>query len=322
MSQHAHHSSVHSSFDVHMLPSEQYLLDDSHPDGLPSLHIGGVLEQFRSSIQWSEPRTVLGDPTLSPDYVFNMHAPRVCNIDLLQSGQMYVKTIIDSGSACLSLPAHMFDALMRIVPAECSDIYSCNLPSGLQAAMPTLSFSMEQNGNHLFVDLSKLFVVNTLPRFCILRDATPGAPIIFGTSVLRTFYVALSATTGQVGLANAATTEESTLQCRKPLACIGMQRRDDFLNVCVDPDCSDFLLMTLDETTKQCSLVCVWLSGCLAVWMSGCRVSVAVVAVVFEIYIFSVCSHLVCVCTRVCVYICVCICVCACVCPPSCCPLP
>ena len=79
-----------------------------------------VSESYRNSLQWSYSAAI----GLDDYHSFSMWDLSVCGVNLQQGvmqGVAPLSAIVDSGSACLSLPAELFDALVSWLPVACSD---------------------------------------------------------------------------------------------------------------------------------------------------------------------------------------------------------
>ena len=101
---------------------------------------------------------------------------------------------------------------------------------------------------------------------CVLRGQSVTGPngqmrtphISLGSLVLRSLYFAADYTSGGLGLANKLNSSTSLSSntntcpfCRSAVQCIGQQTIDDYSNNCMDPDCSSYFFVTLDESTHR-----------------------------------------------------------------------
>jgi hypothetical protein len=80
------------------------------------------------------------------------------------------------------------------------------------------------------------------------------SPITFGSMVIAALYTVVDESRG-IGLKSVGSLSEGTDEyCAAKTSCISsMQTYFPPLNLCEDPQCSEYLLMTLDNETKMCT---------------------------------------------------------------------
>eukprot|EP01006_Ploeotia_vitrea_P035549 TRINITY_DN65896_c13_g5_i1.p1 TRINITY_DN65896_c13_g5~~TRINITY_DN65896_c13_g5_i1.p1 ORF type:complete len:703 (-),score=375.75 TRINITY_DN65896_c13_g5_i1:80-1984(-) len=231
------------------------------------MHLEGIAEKYRDHLVWSERQ-----PTTHALYhdlaVYDMS---LCGANLMQGRWNALSALVDTGAACLTLPAEMFDSVLAWVPAECTEDFECYLPLGTRVELPVLSFRVSVNGPLLHLPLRDLLVRSVSPlakgrlRWCIVRGSSVGANphtsyfqhVSFGTRALLSLYTVLSMDTGQVGFANKRvwpSEQAMQVQCKTAKRCIGMQQRMPALNACLDPSCSDYYFFELDYASRTCRL--------------------------------------------------------------------
>jgi hypothetical protein len=81
-------------------------------------------------------------------------------------------------------------------------------------------------------------------------------PIRFGAMVLQQLYTVIDLKTGRLGFRNQANPPKSgTSACVGDVSCVGAQSFYPPLNLCLDPPCSDYAFVELDDETKTCRWV-------------------------------------------------------------------
>lgn len=200
------------------------------------MYVGGVMDEFRSTIQWSE--AVQDQILLSGgrSLVFKRHALRIYGLSacdtIFTSTTTVTHAYVDSLSSCLTLPPTVFDALMSWLPVACEPgpsgsvslaCYFTVTPSsgGTAAVLPTLSFRLGATSSyeqlHLPLDHLLLPAVTTTStttgatttrrRLCINRadeSRTSSSDIIFGSYAMSAFYIHLDKSGERTGIANKA----------------------------------------------------------------------------------------------------------------------
>ncbi|OWZ16408.1 hypothetical protein PHMEG_0009803 [Phytophthora megakarya] len=133
------------------------------------------------------------------------------------------------------------------------------------------SSSMLQRGTAAFTNptttaaeiarLERLHGLSDLPVYSMIDS-----PIIFGAMVLDALgSVVFDGITKRTGIRKSSTTisfdkiqpQRSTM-CLQPVACTGQQEYVNHLNVCQDPNCSQYYCHTLDTATKHCVISHNW----------------------------------------------------------------
>jgi hypothetical protein len=228
------------------------------------IDIGGIQEQYRERLVWAP------SAAFSDSLPFVMHDLSVCGVNLLENATSGWPTLLDTGAACLSLPAALYDQVMSWIPHVCvltplaTDPAgeSCFLPDGFTPKLPTLSFTVQKgSARRVFVRLEDLLLPASTSfsgrRYCIHRVSPVTRQwVSFGTYVLRSLYTVVNYQTQQLAFAqkDATLTEASTVQCKARVTCRGMQTHSPSLNLCKDPTCSSFYFFELNHATKECEL--------------------------------------------------------------------
>jgi hypothetical protein len=243
--------------------------------------LGGVDEQYRSTMAWSDPRPNWVDEVLPNYHNFALYAPRICGVDMFANisgsggGQGDIlggpaanawHAHVDTSSSCLTLPAEMHAMLISWVPIHCVlGIFDriprvCYLTDDVRAVLPTFSFRLSAQGRDLYLDLARLLFVQRgvpLNRLCVIRGEsmvggpTPYNAIVLGGRTLQQLVVAMDMRgAGRLGIAQAAgaPTQESQVQCAARVQCKGMQVHYDKLRTCLPPSCGDYYFFEVDPT--------------------------------------------------------------------------
>jgi len=233
------------------------------------------------NLLWSEPKQ-LGDYLDAGRHEFLMYHLQVCNIDLLYNTSSNWLAVLTTGSPCLVLPPFLFDRLMTRIPVTCpfklgerADGRLCapNRSSGSKITLPALSWRMnDTHGSkhdvkpHIHLPLERL-VINQggAEQLCISRADDEQfnladmvtSYIGLGSLVVSALNVAIDLPGRRIGLANKAfaAVESTDSHCTPNVECSSsMQVYYPPSNVCLDPDCSKYMFMTLDDDAK----VCIW----------------------------------------------------------------
>jgi len=255
-----------------------------------SLYIGGIPEDYRSTLQWSIPLSNTSgglDPRVDGDFhqltVFDL---TICNYNLFQSAPSLgipfnnyggVNAIVDTGASCLTLPAEYFDQVVSWLPVTCNSLQNDGLPmtpatcrslgifkyyfaDNVVQNLPTLSFRLSPGGDWLYLDIATLIYAakgEYSHGLCIRRGysaAYGGGVISFGSLTLRSFIAVMNMETFQVAFANKITNKVSMIQCIEPVQCKGMQTHYSPLNICEDPPCSSYYFFTFNDQSETCEL--------------------------------------------------------------------
>lgn len=166
----------------------------SDADSDSELHIDGMSDQYRDSLQWSAATAVLeGDSAYYP-HSLEIHAMQVCGIDLINAAagtassasssttasatttaalpKPVFSAIVDTASTCLSLPREVFDILKGWLPMDCEAVRGalptstpehCFLPPSVTPVLPTIDLKISADGDWLH-----------LPVAALLRDENSG----------------------------------------------------------------------------------------------------------------------------------------------------
>jgi len=230
---------------------------------------------------WSEPKQ-LGDYLDAGRHEFLMYHIKVCNVDMLYNTSSNWLAVLLTGSPCLVLPPFLFDRLMTRIPVTCpfksgeranGRLCRPNRSSGAKVTLPALSFRMNDTqglgsrsdlDSHNYLPLERLvFEEKNEELLCIARADDekfhladmPSAYIGLGALAVRALQVAIDLPGRRIGLANKGDVfaESTNLYCTPSINCSSaMQVYYPPSNVCLDPDCSKYMFMTLDNYTKTC----------------------------------------------------------------------
>jgi len=126
--------------------------------------------------------------------------------------------------------------------------------------LPTLSFSLSDNGPLLKIPLRTLLVYSRDYGFnlCIRNTDTSTRyeddRIIFGNLVVQSLYAVFNMDDMRVGLANKHKINETDMLCATKADCEAKQIYDAQHNLCKDPQCSEYYFQEVDPKTKNCRL--------------------------------------------------------------------
>ncbi|CAM9467800.1 unnamed protein product [Chrysoparadoxa australica] len=254
-----------------------------------TLTLGGYDSSYDSLLRWSEhPAAIL--PRI---YTFPLFGLSLCQVQVFGKGIGSWPAVVDTGSACLTLPAEAFDSVVAwapVVQRPCPvvDGQQTCFVSPQQQGLPDLVFGMSHSGERLRIPLSDLLLGPELSdssgnsRLCI-RRGSPGiaAPdedlhyfsqmplIVLGSQCLKSMYAVFDADTGRVALANKAqglspSDQVSTQGCPAAATCPVGQRYNALLNTCNPPQCQAYYFHKYDESSGTCRLT---LSFKTALWV-------------------------------------------------------
>jgi len=249
--------------------------------------LGHVSPRYAEALVWSQHKQT-GDLLNDAMSEFLLFHPHVCGVDLLYNTSSNWLAVLDTSGPCLLLPPFLFDRLRAHIPMECPfELGEPSLgrlcsPHREEAAelLPSLTFQLEDLGmgdndrdptaaaaapRRLELPLERLvFRNNSGHQFlCISRydDAEKDdvdmlfTHISFGSLAVAAMYTVVDLESHRVGLASRgnASIESSNRSCSKRVTCrSAMQTYFPPQNVCLDPPCSSYLLMTLDKETRTC----------------------------------------------------------------------
>merc|ERR1712079_268127 len=106
---------------------------------------------------------------------------------------------------------------------------------------------------------------NSKELLCVARDDRDTSSesvdmmdshIAFGSLAIAAFHTVVDLQRSRVGLASKtnAARESTSRHCAQPLQCTSsMQTYYPPLNLCEDPQCSDYFFLSLDDRTKMCT---------------------------------------------------------------------
>ena len=233
-----------------------------------------------AGLVWSE-RSPL---PLSNGYTFTAYSVSACGVAAVTNISSHVTAVVNTSSACLSLPAEVFDNVVNWLPLTCQPVSAAAsvLPSCVLDvdnttavdALPLLSFQLSPGGPPLTIDLLDLVLfdgsldnVNS-KHVCLLRGrslaylsatmAPLRAALVVGTMPLRSLYAVVDADTPRVGFSNkriVANVTELASRCKPRVQCIGSQVLYLPGNVCVPPRCSEYYFQYLDVPSQTCTYV-------------------------------------------------------------------
>jgi len=238
------------------------------------------------SLTWSEPTTSLDSSSAAAGQAFLMYHVSVCGINLLQAVSSNWLAVLVTPSPCLILPPFLFDRLMSRIPAHCpfkigepahGQLCRPGAPRGPVDTLPALSFRLsESDAEDKLLPLGRLVVKDdgAEEQLCISRfdriDHTidplqsPYAAdmthsfIGLGSLAMAAMEIAVDLRSHRVGVATRHPIRSTNEYCTASITCPSpMQTYLAASNTCLDPSCSKYMLMTLDDSTKTC----VWAHG-------------------------------------------------------------
>jgi len=234
------------------------------------------LSRSLQDVIWSQPKQT-GDLINDGMHEFLMYRLEVCGVNLLYNTSSNWLVVIDTSGPCLSLPPFLFDRLMSRIPAECpfgiGERAQGRLCSPRRETphdkLPSLFFQLEDAGEpeppRLWIPLERLVFKNASGQelLCVSRDdsdprrATADmmySHIAFGSMAVSTLYTVVDLENHTVGLASKGdlAREASNSTCTPSRTCKGSQTYYPPQNVCEDPLCSAYMLMSLDDEAKTC----------------------------------------------------------------------
>ncbi|KAG4058236.1 hypothetical protein PC123_g6774 [Phytophthora cactorum] len=165
--------------------------------------------------------------------------------------------------------AHLALPLRSLVLPELSDSSSkdenwtkiCIQQSASMLQRGTAAFAAPTTTAAEVERLQRLHGVIGIPVYNMIDS-----PIIFGAMVLEALgSVVFDGATKRTGIRkpssmsiSAKSDQQNTAACMQPVLCIGGQEYVTHLNICQDPDCSQYYFHGLDEDTKHCVINLSW----------------------------------------------------------------
>eukprot|EP00405_Crypthecodinium_cohnii_P037811 CAMPEP_0206539544 /NCGR_PEP_ID=MMETSP0325_2-20121206/8488_1 /ASSEMBLY_ACC=CAM_ASM_000347 /TAXON_ID=2866 /ORGANISM="Crypthecodinium cohnii, Strain Seligo" /LENGTH=681 /DNA_ID=CAMNT_0054037127 /DNA_START=459 /DNA_END=2500 /DNA_ORIENTATION=- len=232
--------------------------------------------KVEEAIVWSQPKQT-GDIVNDGMHEFLLYKLEVCGTDLLYNVSSNWLVVIDTSGPCLTLPPFLFDRVIAHAPIDCpfkpGEKAAGRLCRPRRSApgskLPSLFFRLEDLGMpepaKLFIPLERLIFTETdgSELLCLSRDDSDeeSAPanmmyshIAFGSLVISSLYTVVDLENHTIGLASKGNLEREASDdaCAAARTCIGSQTYYPPLNLCEDPVCSVYMLMTLDEVSKTC----------------------------------------------------------------------
>lgn len=285
------------ALDLHP-PPQAKIRGDAARSGIVFHHID---KSFLGRLVWSQPKQT-GDVYNDGTPNFLLYHPSVCGVDLLSNTSSNWLAVVDTSGPCLALPDFLFDRLRSHVPLSCPFAIGelsfgrlCSPPrsGGRRITLPSLNFQLqdlqEPEPESISFPLERLVFSNgTEELLCLTRaDVEPGTNSIelmdnhisFGSLAVSAFYMVVNMSNSSIGMASRGDARNESTQdfCAPPVTCLSpAQTYYAPANVCEDPPCSEYLFMTLDETTRTCQwtravpFACFLLLGTLAMldWLS------------------------------------------------------
>lgn len=217
-------------------------------------------------------------------YSFMMFHPSVCGVDLLHNVSSNWLTVVDTSGPCLTLPPFLFDRLMVQIPVTCPFAFGEPAKGRLcrpdrkgnaagKIALPSFRFQLaDYDGvaEPSFVDipLERLVVLDesgTDEMLCVARSDDDAVVLVdmmfshigFGSLAVAAVYTVIDVSTPhqRIGLISRGnvSAESTNAFCTPPVVCVSpMQTFYPPTNQCIDPECSDYMFMSLDPETKMC----------------------------------------------------------------------
>lgn len=253
------------------------MVNDSFLNAPSSLYIDGIPLPYRSRIRWNDRLFSKSEP----DFIdtvpsFEVLSVSICGMDVAKSP---TKVVLDTSQSCLVLPTAIFSQVIQHSPIACDVISSSKQDTpacyfdytssvdGINTphVLPFLSFST--GSSEFDVALERLLLPKGYDRVTsssisqrtqfnrICMMPTDDNSITFGTLAMSQLYwhilpkkigyaskaLTLSSSSPQVGcFSNAMST------------CVGQQSVYLGLNVCVEPDCSNYFLLIFDPLSHSC----------------------------------------------------------------------
>lgn len=227
-----------------------FTLDLRSLGGGSFLHWGEPSQGWGSMMSWSEtqPIALKGREWASSlpyaFHTFEIFELSLCGVNMFERYSSHWPAMVDTGAACLSLPQEFFDMVVAWVPSldcvpetepeydysECLDqqctkfkpVTVCYLRDGADPSnLPTLTFSMSEGSQPLYLPLSELIVNDRpsgRPRVCInpgdsisyldtIPESSAGSVVFFpkisfGTLALSNLLTAFDMKSMSIGMRN------------------------------------------------------------------------------------------------------------------------
>jgi len=197
-----------------------------------------------------------------------IYRPELCGVDLLYNESSNWLAVLATSGPCLTLPPVLYDRVIARTALICEGAGLCAVPE-TSRPLPALTFRLSEDVDQppLSIALEGLIVKDSskTDRLCLTKglpvpnDAGPAdmlqRPIRFGAMVLKQLYTVIDLKNGRLGFRNQGSFKSGTSACVADISCVGAQSYYPPLNVCLDPPCSDYAFVELDDETKTCRWV-------------------------------------------------------------------
>jgi hypothetical protein len=241
-----------------------------------------VFDEIKPSVKgqlvWSQPKQT-GDVLNDGMHELLLYHPKVCGVDLLYNTSSNWLAVVDTSGPCLTLPSFFFDRLRSRVSlkcpfkngeASCGRLCSPDRGGDGSKKLPSFSFqlqdSQQPSPTRITLPLERLVFKGEdgTEQLCVARaddEASRNeadmmfAHISLGSLVVSAVYTVLNLQNHTVGLASKSDASEASEElCTASVQCVSaMQTYYPPRNVCIDPPCSEYFFMHLDETAKVCA---------------------------------------------------------------------
>jgi hypothetical protein len=245
-----------------------------------AMQLGGIDAQYSTTLEWA----IQGSSSPSSHSIMIQNFS-MCGVNLFAQFADVWSVVVDTSSACVVLPAEVYDIFSAWYDNETviDDIYSA----------PSFSFKINGGQRYFQIPLFSLLIAQDaidsekgapfvttsfagVQRLCVLKggditaidgyDSTP-PQVIFGSLALQSLYFAADFSSLSVGFANKYSTDEqeffltSLSGCSAPASCVGQQKYKVSKNLCEEPDCDEYFFTTTDQSSHRCvfkngSLIC------------------------------------------------------------------
>lgn len=295
-----------SKFALDLMPPPQANVQDAR--GKSRVVLNKIDPKYKDAIIWSQPKQT-GDDMNDGMHEFLIYRPHVCGVDLLYNKSSNWLAVLDTSGPCLSMPPFLFDAIMTHLPVKCPFVVGQPSQGRLcspdrsrlvgNVTLPTLYFQLEDDQQpappRVHLPLERMVFTQTSSAgqsqelLCLARADSDFrsqtadmmySHIAFGSLVVAAMYTVVDLEAATVGFAakGDVATESIESFCAERVTCVSsMQTYFPPMNVCEDPDCSQYSFMTLDQDTRMCR------------WSSV--VPVAFVALLLTLAILDLASH-------------------------------
>lgn len=256
-------------------PWRPYAQDNSSTSAL-FVGTGSIPSTTLASLVWSELLPLI---TPSPGYVFTMFRFGACGIESAVNYSSHFLAVVNTSSACLTLPAEVFDAAIGWLPVICAPtppmtpyptcVYAGPNISTADAAAPqfVLQFRLSEDGPLLLLDLLDLLLLDHHPAafqgqyVCMLKGSSlrsSQVPLVLGSMALRSLFTVVNVSSHRIAFANKAFTEAQPPNysaCQAVHSCAGLQSLYVPANICTPPECASYFFQEVDPVSQTCTYV-------------------------------------------------------------------